>query len=213
MLAHRPSSTAQDAHALMGLVRAGLFVLSNPAVIATASLPATVKSPMPLFTYTVLSHPPRSINTPIRPKQKLPEHPEYAHSLCFLSFLKENTHTYISSKQSPLSIPRPLLDPEPRLRLPQLLHLRVRQALLDLLHIDQLFHGEDLTRDVGRDGVVDGAHALVQAERFEHAAGFAWQADGGAHEGDAEEGGCCGGGHGWVWGGCDFGGNVLKWAS
>jgi hypothetical protein len=35
--------------------------------------------------------------------------------------------------------------------------------------------------------VVDGSQALVQAERFEDAAGFAWETDGGAHEGDAEE--------------------------
>jgi hypothetical protein len=39
--------------------------------------------------------------------------------------------------------------------------------------------------------VVDGAQTLVQAEGFEDAAGFPGKTDGGAHEGDAEEG--CGG--------------------
>jgi len=37
--------------------------------------------------------------------------------------------------------------------------------------------------------VVDGAQTLVQAEGFEDAARFPGQTDGGAHEGDAEEGG------------------------
>jgi len=109
-----------------------------------------------------------------------------------------------NTAQSPPQILHPLLHPKARIRLPQLLHLRVRQSLVHFLHIHQLLYGEDLTRDVGRDGVVDGAHALVQAEGFEDAAGFAWQTDGGAHEGDAEEGGCCWGGHCCVIGGCGF---------
>ena len=49
--------------------------------------------------------------------------------------------------------------------------------------------------------MVDGAHALVQTEGFEDAAGFARQTDGGAHEGDAEEGAGCWSGHFVV---CDF---------
>ena len=39
--------------------------------------------------------------------------------------------------------------------------------------------------------MVDGAQTLVQAKGFEDAAGFPGKTDGGAHEGDAEEG--CGG--------------------
>jgi hypothetical protein len=97
---------------------------------------------------------------------------------------------------SPLNIHRPLLHPKPRVRRPERFHLGVRQFLVHFLHVYQLFDGEDLTRDVGGDGVVNGAHALVQAERFEYAAGFAWKADGGAHECNAEEFGCCWGGHG-----------------
>lgn len=69
------------------------------------------------------------------------------------------------------------------------------QLLVNFLHIHQLLDGEDLTGDIGRYGVVDGAQTLVQAEGFEDAAGFPGQTDGGAHEGNAEEGGCCWGGH------------------
>lgn len=124
--------------------------------------------------------------------QKLPKHPKYALSI---PFPLPSQGLQYTPDSSPNHIPHPLLNPKPRIRLPQLLHLRVRQALLDFLHIDEFLDGEDLAGDVGRDGVVDGAHALVQAEGFEHAAGFARQADGGAHEGDAEEGCCCWGGH------------------
>jgi hypothetical protein len=69
------------------------------------------------------------------------------------------------------------------------------QLLVHFLHIHQLLDSEDLTGDVGCYGVVDGAQTLVQAEGFEDAAGFPGKTNGGAHEGDAEEGGCGWGGH------------------
>jgi hypothetical protein len=89
---------------------------------------------------------------------------------------------------SPPHIRRPLLNPKALFRLPQLPHFLMAQTLVHFLHIHKLLDCEDLTGDVGRDGVVDGAHALVEAKGFQNAAGFGWQADGGAHEGDAEEG-------------------------
>ena len=69
------------------------------------------------------------------------------------------------------------------------------QLLVHFLHIHQLLDSEDLTGDVGCYGVVDGAQTLVQAEGFEDAAGFPGKTDGGAHEGDAEEGRGGWGGH------------------
>jgi hypothetical protein len=96
---------------------------------------------------------------------------------------------------SPPQIARLLLNIESSIRLPQRLHLPVAQFLVDFLHIHQFLDGEDLTRDVGCYGVVDGAQTLVQAEGFEDAAGFPGQTDGRAHEGDAEEGGGGWGGH------------------
>lgn len=201
MLVRRPSSIAQDAHALMNLVRAGLYVLPNLTFSRSLS-----PSDMPIcqisYARLHISHPPCNINTHHPSKNKTPKTPQKICPLHSFPFTlpshprgSQQTHSN-SNLQLPPRILHPLLNPKPSLRLPQLLHLRVRQALLDFLHIDQLFYGEDLTGDVGRDGVVDGAHALVQAEGFEHAAGFARQADGGAHEGHAEEGCCCWGGHG-----------------
>lgn len=68
-----------------------------------------------------------------------------------------------SPDSSPPQIRRLLLHPESSIRLPQLLHLCVGQSLIHLLHIHELLHGEDLTGDIGRYGVVDGAQTLVQA--------------------------------------------------
>jgi len=64
--------------------------------------------------------------------------------------------------------------------------LLLRQGAVDLLHVDQLLDLHDLTRDVGRDGVEDGRHALLETQGLEHAVRLLGQADGGAEKGDAE---------------------------
>jgi hypothetical protein len=158
-------------------------VFSSPpscGVPLSPSIPSDTSSSSTPYEYT----------QPSKTKQKNSLTPQNARSHPFFIPLNSNPQG-----RSPLNIHRPLLDPKPRVRRPERFHLRVRQFLVHLLHVYQLFNSEDLTGDVGRDRVVDGAHALVQAERFEHAAGFARQADGGAHEGHAEEGRCCWGGH------------------
>jgi hypothetical protein len=126
------------------------------------------------------SRPPCSLHPPISMQyqythpaksQKLPDTPRKCPSRFHPSSIDDTLNA--ASTQSLPQAPHPFLNPKPRVRLPQLFHLGVRQFLVHFLHVYQFFDGEDLTRYVGRDGVVDGAHALVQAEGFEHAAGFA----------------------------------------
>ena len=69
------------------------------------------------------------------------------------------------------------------------------QFLINFLHVYQFLDSEDLAGDIGCYGVVDGAQTLVQAKGFEDAARFPGKTDGGAHEGDAEEGSGGRGGH------------------
>lgn len=95
------------------------------------------------------------------------------------------------------------LYPEPSIRRPRRLELLPAQPFLHLLYPDQLLNLHDHTSNLGADGVEHGPAAAVQTQGFEHALGPCGEADGGAMEGDAEEGHCCccaggGGGLGFV---------------
>ena len=145
MLAHRPSSIAQNAHALVDLAPAEPFSFLKPSRRSHSLSPCD----MPVRISKSSLHklrPPCNINTPTQQKQNSQNTPKYA----FYNPIASPISGYqCPSSISLLSIPHPLLNPEARIRLPQLLHLRLRQALVNFLHVDQLFHGENLTRDVG----------------------------------------------------------------
>jgi hypothetical protein len=57
----------------------------------------------------------------------------------------------------------------------EFLQLFGRKLLVDLLDIDEFLNGEDLTSDLLRHRVVDGLHALAQAESLKDARGLLGQ--------------------------------------
>jgi hypothetical protein len=67
------------------------------------------------------------------------------------------------------------LDVETGVGSSEFLELFGRELLVDLLDVDKFLDGEDLTGDLLRDGMVDGLHALAQAEGLEDARGLLGQ--------------------------------------